>query len=531
MSENSSRGILALPLELHLCIIQELHAPDVLNLGQTCNAIRSSVNQRRVWEAALRATCRLNQLFEPSYYPLEDLDLPELQRAALEPWRRSASFAPGSIIEAAYRSEGSGTSRNVLQKDIKLGGGDHLDFEGVYIVPGGRYVLGRTEKYICLWDMGQTSKVPWNTIPDRLTPSSIMWVTDGRVIWDMSAPKAVDITSFRFATSENETDLRVYEVGPLPDVCSIREIAKLQGISSVLTLDDFWLEGNTLVCRFDEGMVVWDFIQSRYTALQSRGGEMSKITTNGNLIVAWAGPNIGVWTMPPLKPLETSSSELDKLFSEEFTDGIDFDTIQQDEHSLWPSETYLPSAWYSFPPDALEYAVLHPDYDRKTIKVERVLLDVMAGGGFDVHNRGGVGTSEVRCVRANKTASRSNRDLQRGTGVSGVVVRIGGEATAAGVGCRCEREASWVRREYRRRHRGGWVSNLVIGDRRLSEGKASGMRCAHNGSRSPKLIGANGRNGKRMADVVSVPMPQRLDMADEVTTCDDDDAVGDGAGQ
>ncbi|KAF6742422.1 hypothetical protein DFP72DRAFT_1105943 [Ephemerocybe angulata] len=441
MSENNSRGILTLPLELHLCIIQELHAPDVLNLGQTCNAIRSSVNQRRVWEAALRATCRLNQLFEPSYYPLEDLDLPELQRAALEPWRRSASFAPGSIIEAAYRSEGSGTSRNVLQKDIKLGGGDQLDFEGVYIVPGGRYVLGRTEKYICLWDMGQTSKVPWNTMADRLMSSSIMWVTHGRSIWSMSAPKAVDITSFRFATSENETDLRVYEVGPLPDVCSIREIAKLQGISSVLTLDDFWLEGNTLVCRFDEGMVVWDFIQSRYTALQSRGGEMSKITTNGNLIIAWAGPNIGVWTIPPLKPLETSSSELRKLFSEEFTDGIDFDTIQQDEHSPWPSETYLPSAWYSFPPDALEYAVLHPDYDRKTIKVERVLLDVTAGGGiysrrsqtsFTMDLKHGPQDDEPYRTLCGSFATMVDQDLYPNPARVGILHSVGDDARSKG---------------------------------------------------------------------------------------------------
>ncbi|KAF5331254.1 hypothetical protein D9611_013106 [Ephemerocybe angulata] len=384
MSENSSRGILALPLELHLCIIQELHAPDVLNLGQTCNAIRSSVNQRRVWEAALRATCRLNQLFEPSYYPLEDLDLPELQRAALEPWRRSASFALGSRSDSPSRDEGSVASRNVLRKKIKLESDSVDEFVEVYIVPGGRYVLGITGKCICLWDLGQIGKLPWDAMQERLKPTSIMRVTQGRNIWSMSAPKAVDITSFRFATSENETDLRVYEVGPLPDVGSIREIAKLEGISRDLSLNDFWLQGNSLVCDFDGGMVVWDFVESRYIAIKSRGGEVSKITTNGNLIIAWAGPNIGVWTMPPLKPLETSSSEFRELLSEDFTNGIDFDTIQQDEHRLGPGETYLPSAWYSFPPDALEYVVLHPNYNKKTIEWERVLLDVTAGEGSHI---------------------------------------------------------------------------------------------------------------------------------------------------
>ncbi|KAF6742421.1 hypothetical protein DFP72DRAFT_1081959 [Ephemerocybe angulata] len=51
MSENISRRMLNLPLELFLCIMQELYAPDVLSLGQTCRAIRSAVNQRDVWEA------------------------------------------------------------------------------------------------------------------------------------------------------------------------------------------------------------------------------------------------------------------------------------------------------------------------------------------------------------------------------------------------------------------------------------------------------------------------------------------------
>ncbi|KAF5331199.1 hypothetical protein D9611_013113 [Ephemerocybe angulata] len=442
MSDNRPRGILSLPLELYLCIIQELHGPDILSLGQTCSTIRRAVTDRRVWEAALRVTCRLNQLFEPSYYPLENLDLPELQRAALEPWRRSASFTSGSFIETPYESEGSGTSRSVLRKDIKLGGGgDHLDFEDVYIVPGGRYVLARTEKYICLWDMGQTSKVPWNTMPDRLTPSSIMWVTDGRVIWDMSAPKAVDITSFRFATSENETDLRVYEVGPLPDVGSIREIAKLEGIPRDLSLNDFWLQENRLICDFDGGMVVWDFVESRYIAIKSRGGEVSKITTNGNLIIAWAGPNIGVWAIPPLKPLETSSSELRELFSEEFTDGIDFDTIQQDEHSRWPSETYLPSAWYSFPPDALEYAVLHPDYDRKTIKVERVLLDVTAGGGiysrrsqtsFNMDLKHGPRDDEPYRTLCGSFATMVDQDLYPHPARVGILHSVGDDARSKG---------------------------------------------------------------------------------------------------
>ncbi|KAF6764503.1 hypothetical protein DFP72DRAFT_1059478 [Ephemerocybe angulata] len=329
MATDPSQGILALPLELHLRIIRELHAPDVLSLGQ-----------RHVWEAALRATCRLNQLFEPSYYPLEDMDLPELQRAALEPWRRSASFALESRSNTASGDEDADASRNLLQKKIHLELDNEPSFEDVYIVPGGRYVLGMTQslRTICLWDMGQTGKVPWDTMHDRLQPISIMRTTHGGIIWDMSAPKAVDITSFRFATIEiTPMDICVYEVGPLPNVCSIREIANLRVNIQDLP-GDLWLQGNNLVCVFSKGLIVWDFVESRYIAIQSRGSDVAKITTNGNLIIAWVGPDIGVWTIPPLKPLESPSSlDLSALHSEELADSIDFNTIRPDERSVWPT--------------------------------------------------------------------------------------------------------------------------------------------------------------------------------------------------
>ncbi|KAF5330169.1 hypothetical protein D9611_010651 [Ephemerocybe angulata] len=387
MSENRSRrGFLYLPLELHLCIIEELDAPDLLNLGQTCNAIRSTINQRRVWEAALRATCRLNQLFEPSYHPIEDLDILELQRAALEPWRRSASFTPEPPSDNPSGGESSVTSRNTLQKKIVLEGHDdylefHVDFEDVCIVPGGRYILGMTTRYIALWDVGQTGKGSWSSRPDRLAPSSIARATPGKWIGEMSAPKAANATSFRFATTENNECFHVYEVGPLPDVCSIREIASLQGIPRELYGYKFWLQGDSLVCHFDEGIVVWDFIQSRYTAIKTRGnGE--RMITSGNLIVAFQDVSIGVWTIPPLKPLEPTSLrlELQGFLSRDFTAAIDFDTIQGEVNGRVPwCRIYLPSPWYSYPPTALEYATISNDLN--ALKIERFLLDVTHGAG------------------------------------------------------------------------------------------------------------------------------------------------------
>ncbi|KAF5331249.1 hypothetical protein D9611_013103 [Ephemerocybe angulata] len=428
MDGNVLRGILALPLELYLYFFQELHPPDLLSLGQTCKLIRNTVSQRHVWEAALRATCRLNQVFEPSYEPIGELSLGELQRAALEPWRRSASFATwanrgegpaassmqsvvssvggwadddereededvgasdsdsGSSSESGAQTASDANGDLALTKDtsrteIKLVGErcwDEMRFEEVYVVPGGRYVLGRTEKYVCLWDMGQTGRASRNSKLTKLRYASIMWNDTGSVTWLMSTPRTVNGSSFRFATCVDDLCFRVFEVGPMPDSCAIREIAKFEGGSPGLNPEDLWVQEDRMMCRFDEGLLVWDFVKSEYSAIPIRG-EVEKITTNGDLVVAWEGSNTGVWTIPRLKPLEDASSTLNELLPSNFTNGVDLDTIKDDDDGAPRRQIHLPSAWYCYPLHALEYATLH-QVGGKDI-VERYLLNIAGGAG------------------------------------------------------------------------------------------------------------------------------------------------------
>ncbi|KAF6764510.1 hypothetical protein DFP72DRAFT_1163450 [Ephemerocybe angulata] len=428
MDGNVLRGILALPLELYLYFLQELHPPDLLSLGQTCKLIRSIVSQRHVWEAALRATCRLNQVFEPSYEPIGELSLGELQRAALEPWRRSASFATWAIrgegptassMQSVVSSVGGGAdddereenedvgasdsdsgsssesgeqtasdasgdlalTKDTSRTEIKLEGEkcwDETGFEEVYVIPGGRYVLGRTEKYVCLWDVGQTGRASRNSDSRKLRHTSIMWNATGSVTWLMSAPRPVDVSSFRFATCEDDLCFRVFEVGPMPDRCEIREIGKFKGESPGLCPEHLWVQEDRMMCCFDEALLVWDFVKSEYNAIPIRG-EVSEITTNGNMVVAWEGSNTGVWTIPRLKPLEVASSTLDELLPSEFTNRIDLTTIKDEDDHAPRRQIHLPSAWYSYPLHALEYATLH-HVGGKAI-VERYLLNIAGGAG------------------------------------------------------------------------------------------------------------------------------------------------------
>ncbi|KAF6742424.1 hypothetical protein DFP72DRAFT_182974 [Ephemerocybe angulata] len=253
-----------------------------------------------------------------------------------------------------------------------------MRFEKVYVVPGGRYVLGRTEKYICLWDMGQTGRASRNSKLTKLRYASIMWNDTGSVIWLMSTPRPVNGSSFRFATCVDDLCFRVFEVGPMPDSCEICEIAKIEGENPGLSPVGLWVQEDMMMCRFNEGLLVWDFVKSEYSAIPIRG-EASKMTTNGNMVVAWEGSNTGVWAIPQLKPLEDASSALNELLPTEFTNGINLDTIKDDDNRAPRRQIHLPSAWYCYPPHALEYATVHQVWGREI--VERYLLNVTGGEG------------------------------------------------------------------------------------------------------------------------------------------------------
>ncbi|KAF6764505.1 hypothetical protein DFP72DRAFT_1130398 [Ephemerocybe angulata] len=353
MATEASPGILTLPLELYICIFQSLYPPDLLSLGQTCKGIRSVVCQRHIWEFALRVTCRLNQLFAPSYHPLQGLDLADLRRAALEPWSRCTRFAQRSC-EGLASNPSASRIESILLNGARNGGTDGERFEEVCIVPGGRYVFGMTRTRVCLWDLGQTGKTPTISCEPR-EPVNVMHAELGMTLWSMSAPTHISTSTFRFATVE-DWSFHVYEVGPLPHNVEIRQIARLRDLAPTLAVDEFWIQGDRVMCHLTEGTVIWDYVKSEYVAIPTRG-TASMMNTIGNHIMAWENLSSGVWTIPPLHPLlPCSSQELPELLSDDFTNGIDMGTIEDTEDkSLWPtSRIRLPSGWYVQPPNALD---------------------------------------------------------------------------------------------------------------------------------------------------------------------------------
>ncbi|TEB24951.1 hypothetical protein FA13DRAFT_1905215 [Coprinellus micaceus] len=74
-----------LPIELAMYILTELRPLGLIRMSQVCKVSSSILADRSVWEGVLRCIYRDNLLFEPSFEPLDSLDLCRLKKAALRP--------------------------------------------------------------------------------------------------------------------------------------------------------------------------------------------------------------------------------------------------------------------------------------------------------------------------------------------------------------------------------------------------------------------------------------------------------------
>ena len=131
---------------------------------------------RSVWERAFRTTCDKAQIFEPSYHPIEALDLGALKKRAL---------GPKLLAETLTAWQGILPAREVvLETNAIFEEPSHLI--GVQLVPGGRYVIVGTERSVSIWDIGAIgTPLSGGCHPNSFHPDSPHWR-----FWSISAPSS-----------------------------------------------------------------------------------------------------------------------------------------------------------------------------------------------------------------------------------------------------------------------------------------------------------------------------------------------------
>ncbi|KAG6908182.1 hypothetical protein DXG01_005835 [Tephrocybe rancida] len=104
-----------------------------------------ATNQRNVWTNALRIVCHSNGMFLPSF-PMETMALKALEHAALAPYRFPC-------LEMNDDNWIPPLSTRLL-RDIRP---DFGHFKGLFLVPGGRFLVTRTSSSTSIWDLGASS--------------------------------------------------------------------------------------------------------------------------------------------------------------------------------------------------------------------------------------------------------------------------------------------------------------------------------------------------------------------------------------
>lgn len=124
---------------------------------QTCQALRSIVHQRSVWTGIVRSVCKRRHLFMPCY-PVDDMDLSHLQRAAVLPHLWNRLFEKESLHPMELR--GVHPLHAATFGPQWLGHGVNA-----YLAPGGRFCVtfqntGADTVSFNVWDLGAPGRSP-----------------------------------------------------------------------------------------------------------------------------------------------------------------------------------------------------------------------------------------------------------------------------------------------------------------------------------------------------------------------------------
>ena len=150
-----------------------------------CKLTSDILADRAVWEDAVRRVYREYSLFEPSFQPLDSLELDGLRKAALRPhlFHTKVSKAPGEVYPTLQR-----TLEHNIEQTRKS------DFFQAHMIPGGRYLIGLADTYLCLWDLGPPGTTPSGPLIEIAHSESLNFE-----LYSMSTPSQSSHDSYRFA--------------------------------------------------------------------------------------------------------------------------------------------------------------------------------------------------------------------------------------------------------------------------------------------------------------------------------------------
>ncbi|KAF6765372.1 hypothetical protein DFP72DRAFT_1039306 [Ephemerocybe angulata] len=142
------------PVDIWLDILHHLGYKDVVSMALVCKALHAIISEKQVWIEYLRGMCERHALFYPSY-PVDSMNVQELQQAILGPERFNDTLrrGPGSPV---YTDSSPILSPAAITSfpNHDACHGVHESSIGLFLVPGGRFLVSSNPDSLALWDIG-----------------------------------------------------------------------------------------------------------------------------------------------------------------------------------------------------------------------------------------------------------------------------------------------------------------------------------------------------------------------------------------
>lgn len=301
----SESNLTSLPLDILISLMDYLHPLDLITLRKTCRALYDASRQRIVWIKALVDVCITNDIFLPTF-PLDQMTTEELTQAATTPSRWLTSVrrrcrhhaSDGAVLEPS----------GINPKPIKLGLSPNDEVQGVFLVPGGRFVLILTLHSLQLRDLA------WGGADPRI----------GQLVAAMEMNQQYNITfsvqptrdgmglrivvpSYPMDTAANRRkQITIYEIFPLEDEPRLNEIALLNIDSTAPTIAPR-LAGDLLLFLDGTVIKVWDFINGLWAEWNTQKNFLKTVFVTSDSVFLLNHEETIVWRIPELKPIDQPS--------------------------------------------------------------------------------------------------------------------------------------------------------------------------------------------------------------------------------
>ncbi|KAI5899276.1 uncharacterized protein SCHCODRAFT_02769051 [Schizophyllum commune H4-8] len=322
-------GFLGLPQEVLIRILRFTHPLDILRLRTVCKYLRDLTLQRIIWINALRAAVNRNDVFPPTF-PLSNMSDTEIEHAIFGPIEFSRMVRQQGVRILGDHETTPDTpslpkllpvARRVFPLEI---GATSLAIHppDVILLPGGRYVVIKTDRAIHIVDLGYHPDSVINARPvftlrksDLLnipTNDDTTWRVDN---WSASGPMGdllLYISVQQSPVSTNHGAIAIYKVVDIASAPAGRQIAQLT-IPDPSPFRICNVEGNRVCFTSENGVVgVWNFASGRAARWQSRSASLNNLVVLARDTVILCIPSFGTigYELPVLEPTSTGITGL-----------------------------------------------------------------------------------------------------------------------------------------------------------------------------------------------------------------------------